>query len=240
MNVIVCDDEQIYRQSIAEKVQVWSKIHHHEAAVMIHTFSSSEDLMEAWEKGLQIDMLFMDIQIPHETSGLNTAKMIFERDEHIPIAFITNYAEYACEGYLVNALRYILKPFRQEAIDDCMNIAWNRWSLAQVESIRIETGRQIELLPVQQILLIESFAHQLLFTMAYDQSIEARGSISQYADMLPSGLFGQCHKSYLVNIMYVCKLQSNSLLLSNGRTVAVGRKYSESFYRLFNQYHQGR
>lgn len=194
----------------------------------------------AWEKGLQIDMLFMDIQIPHELDGLKTAKIIFEKNEYIPIAFITNYAEYACEGYLVNALRYILKPIRQQDIDDCMNIAWKRWGLAQAESIRIETGKQIEVIPVQHILLIESFSHQLVFTLASGKSVEARGTIIQYIGMLSPDLFGQCHKSYLVNIMYVPKINNNSILLSNGRTVPIGRKYAASFYRLFNQYYQGR
>lgn len=64
MNVIICDDELIYRESVANKVVLWAKAHHHEAAVMIHQFSSSEDLLEEWEKGLQLDMLFMEIQIP--------------------------------------------------------------------------------------------------------------------------------------------------------------------------------
>lgn len=240
MNVIICDDEQIYRDSIEDKVRVWAKAHQHDAAVMIYSFASSEDLLEEWEHGLHFDILFMDIQIPYEIDGLKTAKIIFEQNENIPIAFITNYAEYACEGYLVNALRYILKPIRQQAIDDCMNIAWNRWFLAQSDSVRIETGKQVELIPVQQILFVESFAHRLLFTTVSGQHIDARGSISQLVMTLPKGLLGQCHKSYLVNVMYVRKLQTDSLTLSNGSNIPIGRKYASAFYQLFNQYHQGR
>lgn len=180
------------------------------------------------------------LQETYETDGLKTAKIIFEQNENIPIAFVTNYAEYACEGYLVNALRYILKPIRQQAIDDCMNIAWNRWILAQSDSVRIETGKQVELIPVQQILFVESFAHRLLFTTVSGQHIDARGCISQLAITLPKGLLGQCHKSYLVNVMYVRKLQTDSLTLANGSNIPIGRKYASAFYQLFNQYHQGR
>lgn len=240
MNVIICDDELIYRQSIEEKVRAWAKAHQHDAAVMIYSFASSEDMLEEWEHGLHIDMLFLDIQIPYETDGLKTAKIIFDQNENTPIAFITNYAEYACEGYLVNALRYILKPIRQQEIDDCMNIAWNRWVLAQSNSVRIETGKQVELIPMQQILYVESFAHRLLFTTVSGQHIDARGSISQLMIVLPKGLLGQCHKSYLVNVMYVRKLQTDSLTLSNGYSIPIGRKYATTFYQLFNQYHQGR
>lgn len=240
MNVIICDDEQVYRTSIEEKVDVWAKEHQHESAVIVHSFASSEDLLEEWKRGLHFDMLFMDIQIPYETDGLKIAKTIFEQNENIPIAFITNYAEYACEGYLVNALRYILKPIRQQAIDDCMNIAWNRWVLTQSDSVRIEVGKQVVLLPLQQILLVESYAHRSLFTTTNGQQIDASGSIGQLASSLPKGLLGQCHKSYLVNVMYVRKLQTNELTLSNGTVVPIGRKYASTFYQLFNQYHQGR
>lgn len=240
MNVVICDDERTYRESIAEKVTLWAKEHQNDAAVMIYHFSSSEDLLKEWENGLQIDMLFLDIQIPCELDGLKTAKTIFYKNENIPIAFITNYAEYACEGYSVNALRYILKPIRQEAINDCMKIAWNRWELAQSESLRIVIGKQIEYVPLRQLVMIESLAHRLLFTTTSKRCIEAYGSFHQYASDLPAGLFGQCHKGYIVNVMYVRRIQPNSLLLSNGTTIPIGRKYASSFFQLFNQYHQGR
>lgn len=240
MNVVICDDERVYLESISEKVRAWSKARQHETVVMIHAFSSSEDMLQAWERGLLIDMLFMDIQIPYETDGLKIAKMIFEKDNQIPIAFITNYAEYACDGYLVNALRYILKPVTQQAIDDCMNIAWHRWAITQSESIRIETGRQVELVPVRHILLVESTGHHLLFTTADGRTIDARGKLADFSTLLPSGLFVQCHKSFLVNVMYVRKLQSISLLLADGKEIPVGRKYAAGVYELFRQYYQGR
>lgn len=240
MNVIICDDELECRQAIADAISAWADRDHHANAVMIRTFSSSEDLLDAWERGLCIDMLFLDIQIPNEMDGMNVAKAIFQRDEQIPIAFVTNYSEYACEGYLVNALRYILKPVRQEAIDDCMRIAWNRWQLAQTESIRVETGKQVMLVPARSMICVESFRHEVIITTVSGETIEARGPISRYEAALPKGLFGQCHKSYIVNVMYVRKLQKGMLTLVDGKTVPLGRKYAPDFSRLFHQYHQGR
>ena len=240
MNVIVCDGERTYREAVADKVMLWAKESRHTAAVMIYQFSSSEDLLEQWEHGLQIDMLFIDILISFELDGLKTAKTIFEKNEQIPIAFITNYTEYACEGYSVNALRYILKPIRQEAISECMRIAWNRWELAQSESLRIAVGKRVEYVPLQQIMMIESLSHHLLFTTTSGRCIDAYGSFHQYTPNLPAVLFGQCHKSYIVNVMYVRRIQSDRLFLSNGTSIPIGRKYAPSFFQSFNQYHQGR
>ena len=240
MNVIICDDELECRDAIAEAVTAWAERNNHSNAVMIRAFSSSEDLLDAWEKGLSIDMLFLDIQIPNEMDGMNIAKAIFQRDEQIPIAFVTNYSEYACEGYLVNALRYILKPVQQQAIDDCMRIAWNHWQLAQTESIRIETGKQVMLVPARNILCIESFKHDLIITTTSNETLTVRGPISRYENLLPAGLFGQCHKSHIVNIMYVRKLDKGAATLIDGKTIPIGRKYASDFLQLFNQYNQGR
>lgn len=240
MTIVICDDEQQYCDSIAAAVMEWAEVNHHTDAVMIRTYLSSEDLLEAWERGLQIDMLFLDIQIPRELDGMEVANTIFQRDEYIPIAFVTNYSEYACEGYRVNALRYILKPVRQQAIDDCMDIAWHRWKLAQTESIRIDTEKQTVLLPVQDVICVEAYDHQLLIYSTSDTPLEVRGRISDYEKVLPSSLFARCHRSYIVNVRYVRKLQRDLLMLAGGKSIPIGRKYSSAFIRLFNQYYQGR
>ena len=84
MNVVICDDEQIYLQSAAKKIEDWANEHRVSNAVLVRTFRSSEDLLDAWENGLHIDMLFIDIQIPGEMSGMDVAKQIlnFKLDLH--------------------------------------------------------------------------------------------------------------------------------------------------------------
>lgn len=240
MNVVICDDDQGYLQSIKEKVENWAAEKVVSQAIVIHTFLSSEDLLDAWESGLEIDMLFLDVQIPHELSGMEVAKQIFEKNEYVPIAFITNYAEYACEGYQVNALRYLVKPVQQTDMDECMNIAWHRWNLSLSESIRVKTPTCTMALPVKDILMIESIGHQLRIHTIHDGITEFRARLSDYAEMLPDGLFAQCHKSYIVNIMYVRRIEPSSLTLATRDIVPIGRKYAQGFFSLFNAYHQGR
>lgn len=240
MNVVICDDERVYIQSIKEKVEKWAAEKAVDRSIVIRTFLSSEDLLEAWESGLTIDMLFLDVQIPHELSGMEIAKQIFEKNEYVPIAFITNYSEYACEGYHVNALRYIVKPVHQKDIDECMNISWNRWNLSLSESIRVKTSTCMMALPVKDILMIESIGHQLRIHTINDGITEIRARLIDYAKLLPDGLFAQCHKSYIVNIMYVRRIEPSQLTLATREVVPIGRKYTQGFFSLFNSYNQGR
>lgn len=240
MNVVICDDERSCIDQVKRCVETWSMQYHHTDAVMIHSFQSSEDLYEQYEKGLSIDMLFLDIQIPSEMSGMDVAKLIHEQNEYIPIAFITNYSEYACDGYYVNALRYIIKPIQQKVIDECLDIAWNRWVLAQSESISIQMGKQAILLPIRDIIWVEASAHFIKIEAVGIAPLEVRAKLSDYYSMLPHGMFAQCHRGFIVNIKYVRRIQPNQITLAGGKVIPVGRKYAAGFFELFNQYNQGR
>ena len=110
MNVIICDDDGYYRNALNDSVHRWTDACRFALTVVTHCFFSTEELLKAWKNGLVMDVVFLDIQIPGELSGLALAKKIRETDSQIPIVFITNYAEFACDGYSVNALRYLKKP----------------------------------------------------------------------------------------------------------------------------------
>ena len=240
MNVVICDDDKTYLEQMKECVERWCNQNKHNESVMIHSFQSSEDLYEAYENGFSIDMLFLDIQIPSELSGMEVAKLIFRKNEYVPMAFITNYSEYACEGYQVTALRYILKPIQQKDVDECLDIAWNRWLMSQSESVMIQMKKQALRLPVRDILYIESIRHYVRIEVAGMDYIEVRARLSDYLALLPSGMFAQCHKGFLVNIMYVRRIMPNQVVLAGGRIIPLGRTFSASFLDAFSHFYQGR
>ncbi len=111
-------------------------------APVSQAFASSEELLYAWENVLEMDMLFLDIQIPGEMSGLEVAKAIRKVDSQICIAFTTSYSEYACEGYSVSALRYLRKPIADEQLFECLDIAYQQWVYRQDSSIFLDAQRR--------------------------------------------------------------------------------------------------
>lgn len=239
MNIVICDDEKIYLKSISEKIDEWARNNNCWKDVIIRTFHSSEDLLDAWENGLIIDILFLDIQIPNELSGLDIAKQIFEKDDTIPIVFVTNYSEYACDGYQVNALRYILKPFSFSEISECMNIAWNRWQLLQTNSITIKTKKQTYILPYKNIFSFESLGHYVVVRCINNTIIEYRAPFSVLQAAIDSDLFVRCHRSFIVNVLYIRRVQSSEVQLSNGQRIPIGKKYLNDFLNAFTRYYQG-
>ena len=74
MNIVICDDEKVYIDSIAQKVRTWAVQKNLEGLISLRSFVSSEDLLYAWDNGLTIDILFIDLKIPNELGSLELAK----------------------------------------------------------------------------------------------------------------------------------------------------------------------
>lgn len=73
----------------------------------IHEFTSGKDLMNFYVKGMY-EVIILDVEMP-ELNGLETAERIRRIDNSVIIFFLTNYAEFAVQGYDVGVFRYILK-----------------------------------------------------------------------------------------------------------------------------------
>lgn len=240
MNVVICDDNSLYQQSIREKINYWITSTGREKSVQIRIFSSSEDLLEAWENGLRIDLLFLDIEIPGEMNGLELAKQVFRNNKTVQIVFITNFSCYALEGYYVNALRYLMKPVLQRDIDECMDIAWNRWHNSLNGYIRATTKSAIAVISINELMYAEASGRNLLLKLSTSNEVlVTQERLHTFFDKLPRKLFAQCHRSYLVNVMYVRQMRLDTLTISDGTEIPVGRKYASSMRSLFNDYYQG-
>lgn len=238
MNIIICDDEKMFLSSIEQKIMLWAQKNDHTKGLMIHTFTSGEDLLDAWQHGLQVDALFLDIQIPGEMSGLAVAKEFHRINTYIPIVFITSYGEFAEEGYVVNALRYLRKPVSEHHIAECMNILWRRWALQQTECIVIDLPTQVLRLPVKSILYAEVTGHYCLIrTTDSEQEFRFKQPLDLLRKKLPDRLFNQCHRSFIVNLMYIRHITSGTITMSDGSLLQIGRMYQQQFMKAFRHYY---
>lgn len=238
MNIVVCDDEKLFLSAIEQKIITWAQRKGHSDSIILHQFTSSEDMLDAWEHGMQIDALFLDIQIPGEMSGLAAAKQIRSTNEYLPIVFFTSYGQYAEEGYEVNALRYLRKPVTVEAVSGCMDLIWRRWSLLHSDGVVLDLPTQTMCLPVQSILYVEISGHICaIHTTDREEPYSFRQSMDYIRRKLPQAIFVQCCRSFVVNLMYIRHISGHSLTISDGTVIQIGRKYQTAFMRQFRGYY---
>lgn len=238
MNIIICDDEALFRSSIEEKILQWAHKNSHRNSVITHLFSSGEDLLDAWEHGLQVDAVFLDIQIPGEMNGVAVAKEIYCKNEYVPIVFVTGYGEYAEEGYVVNALRYLRKPVSERSIAECMNIIWRRWESQHNNCVLLDLPSQIIRLPVNNILYVEVRGHYCIIkTTDHAEEYKIKQQLEYIRKRFPKNLFVQCHRSYIINLMYVRHISHGQISMADSTIIQMGRVYQPQFMKLFREYH---
>ena len=235
MNIVICDDEALYRRSLHDSIIKWGHEHNNVALLSVREFSSSEDLLDAWENGFRADLLLLDIEMPRELSGLELARRIRVTDSDVLIAFITNYIDYACDGYEVDAVRYLIKPVRQSSVDNCLDLAWQRCRLFHSDSFTIQSGNQLVRISPRRITYIEVLGHVVTFHFSDREALETYDNLTDLLRKLPSGMVIQCHKSFAVNAMYISKLQYREITLTDGTIIPCGRKYMTEVTNLFNR-----
>lgn len=223
LNVLICDDDTAFAENLRKQM----------TAVMAEKAEPAKVIMcrAAEEIGsetlLSVDLAFLDIDFAGKSyTGLDIARRLRALREDAVIIFITNYIEYAPEGYEIQAFRYLLKSELSAKLRPCIEQAFAAMRKRKSSTrIRCE-GEPIEIL-LSDLLYIEAMGHSLIYHLPNKQ-LECYGKLSDAEKELSERGFLRIHKSYLVNMAHLRKLTYGEALLDSGESLPVGsRKYSE-------------
>ena len=147
--------------------------------------------------GHQIDLLFLDIQMP-ELNGLEFSKMV---DARTRIVFTTAFGQYAIDGYRVNALDYLLKPISYVDFLQAANKALQWFELVQkpeeIDSIFVKSDYKLVQVELKKILYIEGLKDYIkIYTEDAPKPILSLMSMKSMEELLPR--FIRVHRSFIV------------------------------------------
>lgn len=180
------------------------------------------------------DIAVLDIDFAGQKySGLDIARKLRQLRSDAIIIFVTNYVEYAPEGYEVQAFRYVLKHNVSEKISDYLLQSVEQLQLSRsTEKIQIN-GELIDT-PIQDILYFESQLHEVVVyvqkakTNAAIKSYRFYSTMAQLEERLSKRGFLRVHKSFLVNSERVRRYQCREIELDTGLVLsASASRYSE-------------
>lgn len=113
MRVLIADDERPARDELNYLLKQIEKIE------VVGEAASGEEVL-AQVKGLNPDVLFLDIQMP-DASGIDIARQLIEEKIHPVVVFVTAYDQYAVEAFEINAIDYVLKPIHEERLAETIS-----------------------------------------------------------------------------------------------------------------------
>lgn len=228
MKVAVCDDEPIHRKRLVSIIQMTLDLK--SIKYSIFEFTSGEELILSSEV---FDIYFLDIKMDKLT-GIEAAKKIRQENQKAGVVFVTALKEYVFDAFDINAFHYLLKPVNEDKLREVL-CSFLNYNNKQDYFIIAKTANLSVKIFYQDIIYIESQLRKII-VHTNDGIIEYYFKLSDIEQELQGHSFFRCHKSYIVNLQYVCSYSNNCITLKNSETVFLSKyKYSE-FSKAFMYY----
>ena len=161
-----------------------------------------------------IDLLFLDIQMP-DLTGIDLVNSL---PNPPMIIFTTAYSEYAVQGFELDAVDYLLKPFNQSRFLKACNKAYQQWkhtkAIHQEEWITIKSGYEQIRVKLTEIWAVESVGNYMKFILQ-DQQILSRLTLKKVQNLHPQEEFIQVHRSFIVAKSHLTKISSQSIFIQH-------------------------
>lgn len=222
MKFLICDDDDLMLKKLSLLIKNSPENKCYSNKIIEITNPTDVNIADEY------DVAFLDIDMP-QMSGIDLARKIHEQWPNTVIIFITNYVQYAPDGYEAGAFRYLMKNQITEKLIDYLDLAIKeRTKRLRVITIQIN-GERINV-PVSNILYMESSAR--IITMHLIENVRPMyqfyGNMSDLAQKFEILGFLRVHKSYLVNMKYIEIFQCKRLEIKGGILIPSSeRKYSE-------------
>ena len=181
----------------------------------------------------KFDVLLLDIYMG-EMSGMQVAKEIRKLDENILIVFITSSQEFAVESYRVQASDYLLKPISYNGLCETMGRIMKILKL-DTKIIEILSNRVRTKIKVSSIMFAEVF-NTVCIIHTTDEEFRTYITLDELSATLDEEKFIRCHRSYLINMDYIEKIEEHNFLMKDGMTIPIGRKKSSEIKQKFHTY----
>lgn len=224
LSILICDDDagmiaamQTVTESVLKEAGKKAKI---------HSFSNAAVISDQILTGCDIALLDIDFD-GAGYNGMDIARKLRSLRNDTVIIFVTNFIEYAPEGYEVQAFRYILKRDLDTDLKAVLHLGLKQLNQ---ETLPIQVNGEIIKVPLDDILYLEVQQHNVTVVTRKLTSERKQKEYSFYAALSdleerlePLG-FLRIHKSYLVNMRHLKKFQCREAILDNGVTLRVGEK----------------
>ncbi len=195
---------------------------------LITICNSALDAMETLKSHTGIDLLFLDINMP-KISGLTFYKSL----QHKPyVIFTTAYPQYAIDGFEVNAVDYLLKPFSFDRFFTAVNKVFDlknnaRKTTTDPDFIMIKSNKTLHKIVLNDLLFVEAFGDYVKLHRKED-CILTNSTFTKLLESLPSEKFIRTHKSYAINIDSINSVVGNKVNIDS-KSVPIGQTYKSAF-----------
>ena len=231
MKVIAIDDEPIALSIIERYCE-------RRGGITLETYSQPRVGMQRLREWMP-DVVLLDIEL----NGLSGIELSKQLPPSCCLIFTTAYAHYALEGFEVNAVDFLHKPYFYERFDRALQKA-EQWlhmhdllrsSASSARQIVVKSEYRNVSVSIDTILYIESIDNYVKLHLADGSAVLSKMPLRAIEEQLPKGEFIRIHRSYVVSRCRIRSISRYEVTLSkDGKVLPKGGKYLESVTRQIN------
>ena len=229
LKIAIVEDEMTYVEQIQSYIARYQD--ENGLQIQIATFQDGSFLMEQYTP--EYDIIFLDIEMPI-LDGMKTAEQIREQDKDVVLVFITNMAQYAINGYAVNALDFILKPIKYETFSVRFTRALKRVQKKESAEILLNLADSVKRIDTKQIYYVEVQSRMLHYHTELGEFV-LRGTMQNAEKELAQYHFVRCNHWYLVNLKHVSEMKKDIVVVA-GNELEISRRNKTSFLASLTDY----
>lgn len=232
IKALIIDDEPLARSIVREYLQDHAKI---------EIIQECNDGFEGVKAIIQYkpNLIFLDIQMPKIT-GFEMLELLEEKPS---VIFTTAFDEYAIKAFEAHAVDYLLKPFTKERFDKALERFFSQAPVykknteellqsasqlpSQSERVVVKTAGKIRIIPVPDILYLEA-ADDYVKIHTKDGPFLKNKTMSFFENMLPQDQFVRTHRSYIINVQEITRIdpyekENHLAILKSGGRIPVSK-----------------
>jgi len=236
IRVLAIDDEPLALMQLQKMIE---KTPYFSLTAACHDAFEAMHILETEE----VDCIFTDINMP-DLSGLDFVRSL---NKAPIVVFTTAYSQYALDGYKVNALDYLLKPFGMPEFQRVATKVKQHFELLQSASAETEgdilfvkVDYRLVRLSISDIRYVESQSEYLRFFMEGGATYMVLMNFKRLSELLPADRFIRIHRSYVVNMSKVMEIAKLRIKMDAQTYLPVGDLYKETVMDYINQRTMGK
>lgn len=199
------------------------------ALILVGTATSALEALVVLPKN-NIDLLFLDINMP-ALSGIGLARTLTKPPL---LVFTTAYAEYAVEGFELEALDYLVKPFSFERFLKTVNKAIIKYEAKDLPThLVVKADRRLYHIRLEDILFIEAYGDYVKIHTRH-QVLVPKETLNSVEERLPAAQFLRVHRSYLIAMDAVEFIEGNLIQIGKSK-IPIGQSFREILLEKINK-----
>ena len=229
LNFVLCDDNQNVSDRLSQMLE--SLFIKHDLDANISLIESNPISVYKYVENNVVNVLFLDIDLKSQMSGLDLAENIRKINKNIYIIFTSAHLEYVLVAYKYKTFDFLPKPITIERLEETVIRLIDDMNNNTKNNIFIRLDNKNTIINQDTVYFIKKDGMKLVFNTS-NRSYEVYSSFNKIASELPKN-FIRCHKSYIANINKIINIDTNDniIFFDSNRKIKcyIGPKYKNEF-----------